>query len=63
MDSYRERRKKEAKEGEKIGFQLSSLYSPVGWYSLKQAVEDYLHAKENEQLLKVWINTTLGETG
>ncbi|GFR03608.1 phage tail protein [Trichonephila clavata] len=54
--------KKEAKEGAKIGFHLSSLYSPVGWYSWKQAVEDYLHAKENEQLLKVWINTTLGET-
>jgi len=54
--------KKEAKEGAKKGFHLSSLYSPVGWYSWKQAVEDYLHAKENEQLLKVWINTTLGET-
>ncbi|WCR59240.1 MAG: hypothetical protein PG978_000676 [Wolbachia endosymbiont of Ctenocephalides felis wCfeF] len=45
-----------------IGFHLSSLYSPVGWYSWRQAVEDFLHAKENEQLLKVWINTTLGET-
>ncbi len=51
-----------AKEGAKIGFHLSSLYSPVGWYSWTQAVEDFLHAKENEQLLKVWINTTLGET-
>ncbi|TLW86699.1 terminase gpA endonuclease subunit, partial [Wolbachia endosymbiont of Drosophila santomea] len=45
-----------------IGFHLSSLYSPVGWYSWQQAVEDFLHAKESEQLLKVWINTTLGET-
>ena len=45
-----------------IGFHLSSLYSPVGWYSWKQAVKDFLHAEENEQLLKVWINTTLGET-
>ncbi len=52
----------EAKEGEKKGFHLSSLYSPVGWYSWQQAVEDFLHAKESEQLLKVWINTTLGET-
>ncbi|MFP3033841.1 MAG: terminase gpA endonuclease subunit, partial [Wolbachia sp.] len=43
-------------------FHLSSLYSPVGWYSWTQAVEDFLHAKESEQLLKVWINTTLGET-
>ncbi len=45
-----------------IGFHLSSLYSPVGWYSWTRAVEDFLHAKESEQLLKVWINTTLGET-
>ncbi|WP_341810999.1 phage terminase large subunit family protein [Wolbachia endosymbiont (group B) of Chesias legatella] len=49
-------------KGEKKGFHLSSLYSPVGWYSWQQAVEDFLHAKESEQLLKVWINTTLGET-
>ncbi|WP_341817715.1 phage terminase large subunit family protein [Wolbachia endosymbiont (group A) of Pherbina coryleti] len=49
-------------KGEKKGFHLSSLYSPVGWYSWTQAVEDFLHAKESEQLLKVWINTTLGET-
>ncbi len=41
---------------------VSSLYSPVGWYSWQQAVEDFLHAKDSEQLLKVWINTTLGET-
>lgn len=53
---------KECNNDKVIGFHLSSLYSPVGWYSWKQAVEDYLHAKENEQLLKVWINTTLGET-
>ncbi|GHM58549.1 MAG: terminase [Candidatus Mesenet longicola] len=45
-----------------VGFHLSSLYSPVGWYSWSQAVEDFLHSKDNEQLLKVWINTTLGET-
>ncbi|WP_214249409.1 phage portal protein [Wolbachia endosymbiont of Anopheles demeilloni] len=49
-------------KSEKKGFHLSSLYSPVGWYSWTQAVEDFLHAKESEQLLKVWINTTLGET-
>ena len=44
------------------GFHISSLYSPVGWLSWGQAAESYLHAKNNEQLLKVWINTTLGET-
>lgn len=48
--------------GKIIGFHISSLYSPVGWYSWSQAVEEFLHSKDNEQLLKVWINTTLGET-
>jgi phage terminase large subunit GpA-like protein len=38
------------------------LYSPVGWLSWGQAAQNFLHAKENEQLLKVWVNTTLGET-
>lgn len=42
------------------GFHLSSLYSP--WLSWDQAVQNFLHAKNNEQLLKVWVNTTLGET-
>jgi phage terminase large subunit GpA-like protein len=44
------------------GFHLSSLYSPVGWFSWSQAAESFLNAKDNEQLLKVWVNTTLGET-
>jgi hypothetical protein len=33
------------------GFHLSSLCSPVGWYSWSQAVEVFLHSKDNEQLL------------
>jgi phage terminase large subunit GpA-like protein len=44
------------------GFHLSSLYSPVGWFSWAQAVQNFLESKDNEQLLKVWVNTTLGET-
>lgn len=44
------------------GFHLSSLYSPVGWFSWEQAVKNFLNSKDNEQLLKVWVNTTLGET-
>lgn len=43
------------------GFHLSSLYSPVGWFSWNDAVERFLVAKDNEELLKVWINTVLGE--
>jgi phage terminase large subunit GpA-like protein len=34
----------------------------VGWFSWGQAAESFLNAKDNEQFLKVWVNTTLGET-
>jgi phage terminase large subunit GpA-like protein len=44
------------------GFHLSSLYSPVGWFSWKQAMINYEQAKGNDALLKVWVNTTLGES-
>lgn len=45
-----------------IGFHLSSLYSPVGWLSWESCVQNYEMAKDNEQLLKAWTNTTLGLT-
>lgn len=44
------------------GFHLSSLYSPQGWFSWGNAAETFLQAKNDEQMLKVWVNTTLGET-
>ncbi|MDR0580719.1 MAG: phage terminase large subunit family protein [Holosporaceae bacterium] len=43
-----------------IGFHLSSLYSPVGWLSWEQCAQNYEMAKDDEQLLKAWTNTTLG---
>jgi phage terminase large subunit GpA-like protein len=43
-----------------IGFHLSSLYSPVGWLSWGQCAQNYEIAKDDEQLLKAWMNTTLG---
>jgi phage terminase large subunit GpA-like protein len=43
-----------------VGFHLSSLYSPVGWLSWKQCAQNYEIAKEDDQLLKAWTNTTLG---
>jgi phage terminase large subunit GpA-like protein len=43
-----------------IGFHLSSLYSPVGWLSWRQCAQNYEVAKDDEQLLKAWTNTTLG---
>lgn len=43
------------------GFHLSSLYSPVGWYSWEQAVSEFLSAKKSEVTLRVFVNTVLGE--
>ena len=45
-------------------FHLSSLYSPYGFYSWEDAVRLYLKAIRNHDnaLLKVFINTVLGET-
>jgi phage terminase large subunit GpA-like protein len=51
----------EEKVNEKVvGFHLSSLYSPVGWLSWRQCAQNYEMAKDDEQLLKAWTNTTLG---
>ncbi len=44
------------------GFHLSSLYSPAGWFSWGDAAKQFVQAKSHESLLKVWVNTTLGET-
>ncbi len=50
-------------EGSKIaGFHLSGLYSPLGWYSWENAVEDHLKALGDPQKRKVFVNTVLGET-
>lgn len=48
-------------EGEFPGFHLSSLYSPLGWYSWEQAVRDWLGAQKNYEALKAYVNTKLGE--
>jgi terminase, large subunit len=50
--TYPERRKR--------GYQISSLYSPLGWVSWRQIVEEFLKAKDNRERLKVWTNTRLG---
>jgi len=49
--------------GRNPGFHLSALYSPVGWFSWRQAVEQYLKAKQDTtgEHLKTWTNTVLGE--
>ena len=48
-------------DGKTAGFQLSSLYSPLGWRSWREIVEDFLRAKRDPTTLKVFVNTTLGE--
>lgn len=43
-----------------VGYHISSLYSPVGWYSWADARDDYEKAKDVPQLLKTFTNTVLG---
>lgn len=44
------------------GYHLSSLYSPVGWYSWADAAKQWIAAQGNPEKLKAFINTVLGET-
>jgi len=41
------------------GFKINELYSP--WRKFAETVHDFLDAKDDPELLKVWINTALGE--
>jgi phage terminase large subunit GpA-like protein len=47
--------------GRFVGFFLSSLYSPVGWYSWGEAAVDFTEAVRDQQKLKTFVNTVLGE--
>jgi phage terminase large subunit GpA-like protein len=49
-------------DGGTAGFWLSSLYSPVGWFSWADAAEMFEKARKNPTLLQVFVNTVLGET-
>jgi phage terminase large subunit GpA-like protein len=44
------------------GFHISSLYSPVGWFSWGDAAKQFEQAQKNSALLQVFANTVLGET-
>jgi phage terminase large subunit GpA-like protein len=44
-----------------IGFHISSLYSPFGWYHWSEAAKEYLQAQRSPELLRSFINTVLGE--
>lgn len=43
------------------GFHLSSLYSPVGWMSWVDIAQAWIAAQGDQDLLKAFINTVLGE--
>jgi phage terminase large subunit GpA-like protein len=45
-----------------IGFHLSALYSPVGWFAWAQVARDWEAAQGDERALKTFRNTVLGET-
>jgi phage terminase large subunit GpA-like protein len=49
-------------DGRTVGFHLSGLYSPLGWKSWRECVEEFLDAKEDVFRLRVWVNTVLGES-
>jgi phage terminase large subunit GpA-like protein len=44
-----------------VGFHLSALYSPPGWFSWLDAARDWVAAQEHPEKLKTFLNTTLGE--
>lgn len=49
-------------DGETVGFHLSALYSPLGWFPWEEAVKEFLAAQNDVMRLKTWVNTVLGET-
>ena len=49
-----------AGDGRTAGFHLSSLYSPLGWYSWADAAEQYEKAGASASSLQVFWNTVLG---
>jgi phage terminase large subunit GpA-like protein len=49
-------------DGKTRGYHLSSLYSPIGWRSWAECVDEFLKVKSDAVMLKTWVNTVLGET-
>ena len=49
-------------DGKTAGYQLSGLYSPLGWLSWADMVDDFLRAKADAPMLKSFVNTRLAET-
>ena len=49
-------------DGVTAGFRLNGLYSPLGWFSWKEAVMEFNKAKGDAPLIKTFVNTRLAET-
>ena len=49
-------------DGRTAGFQLSGLYSPLGWLSWGDMVDEFLRSKADAPMLKSFVNTRLAET-
>jgi phage terminase large subunit GpA-like protein len=48
------------KGSKSIGFHLSALYSPVGWFSWAEAADMFTKAKDDQELMRIFWNTVLG---
>lgn len=48
-------------DGKTAGFQISALYSPLGWKSWGDIAREFLAARGSPELLKTFVNTVLGE--
>jgi phage terminase large subunit GpA-like protein len=48
-------------DGRTVGYHLSSLYSPVGWFSWSEAAQMFEAAQQSPELMKGFVNTVLGE--
>jgi phage terminase large subunit GpA-like protein len=44
------------------GFQLPAFYSPLGFYSWNNSIDDWYRAQGDRDKLKTFVNTILGET-
>ena len=42
-------------------YHISALYSPLGWYSWENLINDFLESKDDPFLIKAFRNTKLGE--
>lgn len=49
-------------ESDTVGFHLSALYSPLGWFSWKEICQDYVKALDDHEKMVTFVNTVLGET-